>query len=256
MWTRASTSEARARATSWRCRCRPARRGCCCSGSCGRSGAAVLPLDHRLRPAEVRSILDRARPGLVLDADGATVRTEGLPVDEGTGLVLATSGTAGMPKVVELARGAVEAAVAASDEALGIGPSEPWLCCLPLAHVGGLLVLLRGRADRRAGRGPPGVRPRGRRRARHADHVSLVPTMLTRLLEAGADLGRFRTILVGGAALADPAADAARARGARVVDDLRAHRDLRRRRLRRRPGRGRRGAARPRGRAPARAGPP
>ena len=70
------------------------------------SGAAVLPLDHRLRLAEVRSIVDRARPGLVLDADGATVRTEGAAVEEGTAIVLATSGTAGVPKVVELgARG-------------------------------------------------------------------------------------------------------------------------------------------------------
>ena len=62
------------------------------------SGAAVLPLDHRLRPAEVRSIVDRARPGLVLDAEGASVHTDGAGVEAGTGLVLATSGTAGMPK--------------------------------------------------------------------------------------------------------------------------------------------------------------
>jgi O-succinylbenzoic acid--CoA ligase len=180
------------------------------------SGAAVLPLDHRLRPAEVRSIVDRARPGLVLDADGATVRTEGVPVDEGTGLVLATSGTAGMPKVVELAREAVEAAVAASDEALGIAPSEPWLCCLPPAHVGGLLVLMRGVLTGAPVEVHPGFDLEAVAAA-GADHVSLVPTMLYRLLEAGVDLGHFRTILVGGGALTDPAAEAARARGTRVV---------------------------------------
>jgi O-succinylbenzoic acid--CoA ligase len=176
------------------------------------SGAAILPLDHRLRPAEVRSIVDRARPGLVLDAEGATLHTEGAPVAEGTGLVLATSGTAGVPKVVELGRGAVEAAVAASDEALRIEPSEAWLCCLPPAHVGGLLVLMRGvltgaPIEVHAGFDLEAVA------GADADHVSLVPTMLYRLLEAGADLGRFRTILVGGA----PLMDAARARGTRVV---------------------------------------
>jgi len=65
---------------------------------------------------------------------------------------------------------------------------------------------------------PSGVRGRvPDRPAADADHVSLVPTMLHRLLEAGADLGRFRTILVGGGPLADPAADAARAAGAHVV---------------------------------------
>jgi O-succinylbenzoic acid--CoA ligase len=180
------------------------------------SGAAVLPLDHRLRPAEVRSIVDRARPGLVLDADGATVRTEGAAVEEGTALVLATSGTAGVPKVVELAREAVEAAVAGSSEALGAGASDPWLCCLPPAHVGGMLVLLRGvltgaPVEVHAGFDLEAVAGSG------ADHVSLVPTMLHRLLEAGADLARFRTILVGGAALADDTAAAARAGGARVV---------------------------------------
>ena len=181
------------------------------------SGAAVLPLDHRLRPAEVRSIVDRARPGVVLDPEGATVHTEGSGVEAGIGLVLATSGTAGIPKVVELAREAVEAAVAASDEALGIGASEPWLCCLPPAHVGGLLVLMRGVLTGATVEVHPGFDAGGRRRRADADHVSPVPTMLTRLLESGADLGRFRTILVGGAALTDPAAEAARARGTRVV---------------------------------------
>jgi O-succinylbenzoic acid--CoA ligase len=176
------------------------------------SGAAILPLDHRLRPAEVRSIVDRARPGLVVDADGATVRTDGAPVTEGTGLVLATSGTAGVPKVVELPRGAVEAAVAASDEALGIEPSEMWLCCLPPAHVGGLLVLMRGVLTGAPVEVLPGFDLEAVAGA-DADHVSMVPTMLYRLVEAGADLGRFRTILVGGAALTDPA----RVRGTRVV---------------------------------------
>ena len=180
------------------------------------SGAAVLPLDHRLRPAEVRSIVDRARPGLVLDAGGATVRTEGAPVAEDTGLVLATSGTAGEPKVVELARGTVEAAVAASDGALGIEPSEAWLCCLPPAHVGGMLVLLRGVLTGAPVEVHPGFDLEAVAGA-DADHVSMVPTMLYRLLEARADLGRFRTILVGGGALTDPAATAARARGTRVV---------------------------------------
>ncbi len=53
--------------------------------------------------------------------------------------------------------------------------------------------------------------------AADADHVSLVPTMLGRLLDAGVDLARFRTLLLGGAPA--PAALLARARaaGARVV---------------------------------------
>jgi O-succinylbenzoic acid--CoA ligase len=180
------------------------------------SGAAVLPLDPRLRPAELRAALDRARPGLVLDADGATVRTDAQRVSANIAIVLATSGTAGTPKVVELSQPAVEAALRGSAAALGSEPNGSWLCCLPVAHVGGLLVLLRAlvagaRVEVHAGFDPAAVA------AADVDHVSLVPTMLHRLLESGADLARFHSILVGGAGLTDATAEAARAAGARVV---------------------------------------
>lgn len=180
------------------------------------SGAAVLPLDPRLGPRELRETLDRARPSLVLDAEGATVRTDGRRVGAGTAIVLATSGTAGTPKVVELSQPAVEAALAGSTAALGDTADGAWLCCLPVAHVGGLLVLLRGLIAGATVVIHPGFDP-GAVDAAEVDHVSLVPTMLHRLLESGADLARFRTILVGGAGLTDATAEAARAAGARVV---------------------------------------
>jgi O-succinylbenzoic acid--CoA ligase len=179
-------------------------------------GAAVLPIDPRLRPAERRDILDRARPGLVLDADQVTVRTDARAVEDGTALAVATSGTAGSPKVVELSRRAVEAAVHASAEALRTSVAEPWLCCLPVAHIGGLMVLMRGVVT-----GAPVVVHVGfnAREVAAADvaHVALVPTMVRRLLDAGAGLGHLRTIVVGGARLPDPDADAARAAGGNVV---------------------------------------
>jgi O-succinylbenzoic acid--CoA ligase len=180
------------------------------------SGAAILPLDPRLAASETRAIVDLARPGILLDADGTTVMTESEGVDPSLGLVLATSGTAGVPKVVELSRSAVEAAVLGSSLALGDGPDARWLCCLPLAHVGGMLVLMRGVL-----RGAPVIvhdrfDPRAVAAA-EAHHVSLVPTMLHRLLAAGADLSRFRSILVGGADLEDATVRSARERGAHVV---------------------------------------
>jgi O-succinylbenzoic acid--CoA ligase len=180
------------------------------------SGAAILPLDPRLAAWETRAILDLARPGILLDADGTTVMTESEGVDPSVGLVLATSGTAGAPKAVELSRAAVEAAVRGSTRALGDGLDGTWLCCLPLAHVGGVLVLMRGLLT-----GAPVVvhgrfDPRAVAAA-DADHVSLVPTMLHRLLAVRADLSRFRTILVGGAGLEDATVRSARRRGARVV---------------------------------------
>src|SRR5207247_1677436 len=48
--------------------------------------------------------------------------------------------------------------------------------------------------------------------------VSLVPTMLVRLLDAGADLSRFRAILVGGATVPPKLAERARAEGAKVIE--------------------------------------
>jgi O-succinylbenzoic acid--CoA ligase len=48
--------------------------------------------------------------------------------------------------------------------------------------------------------------------------VSVVPTMLARLLDAGIDLSRFRAILVGGAALDPKLRERAEAAGARAVE--------------------------------------
>ena len=178
------------------------------------AGAAVLPVDPRLTARERWAIVDLARPTVLLDEDGAIVDTGGRRVDAGTGLVIATSGSAGVPKVVELSRRAIEAAVAGSARALGDDGS--WLCCLPVAHVGGMLVLFRGLltgANVEVHRGFDVAEVA----ATSAERISLVPTMLHRLLAVGADLARFRDILVGGAGLADASAEEARTRGANVV---------------------------------------
>jgi len=180
------------------------------------TGAALLPLDHRLTSRETRGVLDRARPALVVDAAGPMRIAEGLRVDPSVGACVATSGTAGAPKVAELTRVALEAAVRSSIDALGGHPDEPWLCCLPPAHVGGLLVLLRGVI----GGSPVEIVPRFEVEAlASSPHVftSIVPTMLHRLLEAEADLAHFRAILVGGADVGDAEAARARERGAPIV---------------------------------------
>jgi o-succinylbenzoate---CoA ligase len=180
------------------------------------SGATILPLDPRLAAAETRAIVDLARPGILLDAEGTTVMTESEGVDPNVALVLATSGTAGAPKAVELSRAAVEAAVLGSSRALGDGPDGTWLCCLPPAHVGGMLVLMRGVLTGARVVVHSRFDPRAVATA-DADHVSLVPTMLHRLLATDADLSRFRAILVGGAGLDDATVGMARDRGAHVV---------------------------------------
>jgi o-succinylbenzoate---CoA ligase len=112
------------------------------------AGAALLPVDSRLPAAEAESLLRLARPTVVVSDRGgepvARRQDGGVRVDRGVILVVHTSGTAGDPKLVQFDRRAIDAAVAASTLALEATPRDPWLCCLPLAHVGGMLVLLRG----------------------------------------------------------------------------------------------------------------
>jgi O-succinylbenzoic acid--CoA ligase len=176
-------------------------------------GFAVVPLHPRLTPAEIAVQLAEARPARVLsDADVAALADPGptrsrgpSPPDDAPLAILFTSGTTGRPKGAVLARSAFLASAAASAENLGFVESDRWLLCLPLAHAGGLSILTRCLAARRAvvleERFEPdaclaAIRDAG------VSIVSVVPTMLRALLAAdrGGDLARLRVALVGGAA--------------------------------------------------------
>lgn len=167
-------------------------------------GDAVLPIDPDLPAAATERLLQTLRPHALVqpreDHDGATLRhlPEGAPIAPGTALVVPTSGSTAERRGVELTHAALRAAVTASLERLGCRPGDRWLLCLPLHHVAGLLVLLRARALDTE----PVVQPRFDPAAvagAEADFVSLVPTQLVRLLDAGVgpELGR---VLLGGAA--------------------------------------------------------
>jgi O-succinylbenzoic acid--CoA ligase len=180
------------------------------------TGAAVLPIDVRLSSVERAALIATAQPTVLIDEDG-TRRVEGMPIDPAIALVIATSGTSGRPRLSELPAQAVEAAVLASAGAIDARPEDRWLSCLPLAHIGGLLVL-----ERHLLIGSPiTFRRRLTRsvvaRLRDARFTSLVPTQLTRLLDAGADLGRFRAILVGGSGVGADLEARAIGAGARIV---------------------------------------
>jgi O-succinylbenzoic acid--CoA ligase len=167
------------------------------------AGAAVLPMDHRLPQVASDRILAAARPTFVRRGGELNLRAGGVGVDAGVGLVLATSGTTGEPKLVELTHVALRAAVSASAERLEASSGDPWLSCLPVSHIGGMLVLLRGLLL-----GAPLVVHRefdvAAFEAALADGVrftSVVPTMLGRLVQRGVDLSSLKAILVGGSAM-------------------------------------------------------
>ncbi len=181
------------------------------------AGATLLPVDHRLPPAEQGALLDRARPTVVLDRGGGR-RVDGDPAEAGISVIVATSGTGASPKLVQFERRAVDAAVASSALELGATERDRWLCCLPLSHVGGLLVLLRAILLGAPVTVHARFDPAAFEAERGVAFTSLVPTMLGRLVDARADLSAFRSILVGGAHLSPDLRARAERAGATIVE--------------------------------------
>ncbi len=179
--------------------------------ACLLARAAAMPVDPRLGEAEQAALL--ASADAVVEAplpSGGAAPPVLAPRDDDTALVVHTSGTTAAPRPVELSFGNVQANALGSAVALGLDPDERWLCPLPLSHVGGLMVLLRSAIyGTRAVIGEA-----GRACADDITVVSLVPTQLRRLLDAGARPGaRLRVVLLGGAAATPDLLEEARAAG-------------------------------------------
>ena len=198
------------------------------------SGPAILPLDATLPRARLAELIEafapasietsgdfqRISPASQLTRSGARGTAAG--VDDDVAVVLATSGSTGLPKGAELTATALTASATSSLARLGATRGERWLCCLPVHHISGLGILVRSllagsvpvvtdRADvgvivREVSQPDPGCQ-----------YISLVPTQLRRLLDGGAPLSGFRAILLGGAAVQPGLLDEAAAAGARVI---------------------------------------
>ncbi len=137
-----------------------------------------------------------------------------------TQLLMFTSGTSGEPKGVRLTLGNLLSSATASAFRLGVCPDDRWLCCLPMYHMGGLAPVARS-----ALYGTPVVVQREFDPVRTAraieaygiTGVSLVPTMLERLLEAGwSPPDTLRFVLLGGAPASEESLERARERGVPV----------------------------------------
>jgi O-succinylbenzoic acid--CoA ligase len=156
--------------------------------ACLLRGVPVIPLDTRLSSTEReerRRLAGRPDPA----RDVATV--------------LFTSGTTAAPRPVRLTYGNWEANARGSAQAIGLDAEERWLCALPLAHVGGLSILIRS-----AIYGTTAVLHERFEAAAVSEAiaaggitvVSLVPTTLGRVLDAGLERPeRLRCALLGGA---------------------------------------------------------
>ena len=147
-----------------------------------------------------------------------------MPAD---GVLLATSGSTGDPRLVALPASALRASAAASCVRLR-GPAR-WLLALPADHVAGVQVVVRALLagarpvvqDLRGGFRPDGFTAATARLGPGRRCTSLVPTQLLRLLDAGGTaldaLCGYDAVLVGGAALDAGLRARAEASGVRVV---------------------------------------
>lgn len=178
-------------------------------------GAAMVPIHPRLTPAEVQLLVADAAPALTLrEGDLTALAAEapraawapGAAIDPEAALAIVyTSGTTGRPKGAILARRAFVASAAASAANLGWLAEDRWLLCMPLCHVGGLSIITRCLAARRAVVLLPRFDPDAVLAAIGAERatlLSVVPTMLAALLARDGDgaLAGLRAVLSGGAA--------------------------------------------------------
>jgi O-succinylbenzoic acid--CoA ligase len=171
-------------------------------------GTPVLTLHARSTEAEKRhasSLLGALEP----PSTNPTAPQPNLPqeLDERAPLVfIPTSGSTGTPRLVELSRGAALASARASAANLGWHDADRWLLCLPLAHTGGLSIVIRCLLARRTvvlfEPGPAGLLADAARLAGVAESctlLSLVPSTLERLLAVGFEApASLRAVLLGG----------------------------------------------------------
>ncbi len=185
------------------------------------AGEAVCVLDADAPAAVLAGMLETVRPTHVVDGHGRHARPGGMGTGEGVAAVVTTSGTTATPKAVELTTAGMTAIGRGFAATLGIHDDDRWLVALPLHHVAGLAILARARTTATPVTVHPGfdlTAVADSAASEQVTIVSLVPTMLHRMLEAGAPLDRFRWIVTGGAATPPALRARAEAAGGRPVD--------------------------------------
>ncbi len=172
-------------------------------------GGAVAVVDPG--GPNLRERLERLAPTHVIDIAGEHRYPAGRGVASTVAAVVATSGTTGAAQFVELTIGGLRASAEAVHAALDVDPDrDRWLACVPLHHVAGLAIVARAYFTDTSLTVHPRFDPSAiARDADAATLISLVPTMLRRVLDSHPPvLRKFRQVLVGGGPIA-PALHAA-----------------------------------------------
>jgi O-succinylbenzoic acid--CoA ligase len=172
--------------------------------ACIRLGVVIVPLPSRAGERELERLIAEAGPRAVIWRGEVDVRETGAPSSGSDLCLMFTSGTMGAPKLVRQTLANHRASANGCLESVGRRRSDSWLLMLAPHHVGGFAIFMRSVLH-----GQPVVSlrafdPVAAIEALEADRptlVSAVPSMITRILDAGGEstLARSRAILVGGA---------------------------------------------------------
>ncbi len=190
---------------------------------CLLAGAVAVPIDLRMTSEERAARMAGARLVVSEPLASAPLARPAAGDGDPAVAVMHTSGTTAAPKPVVLTYGNWMANALGSAVALGLDPAERWLCPMPLTHVGGLSIPIRstvyattavvhGRFDTAA------VLEELMNPERRITLVSLVATMLARLLEGGlANPPTLRWVLLGGGPIPTALLERAAAAGVPVA---------------------------------------
>ena len=185
-----------------------------------RCGATAVPIDPQLSASRRRRRIDLIDPALVVGPKPLVASTgiDAVPIvdliaspradlypavgPDDPAVILFTSGTTGAAKAVVLTARNLHVNAYASGFRLGIDPTDRWITCLEPHHMGGFAPIVRSAVYGTTLQ----LTPFGPNQIEMAIHeregtvISLVPTMLQRLLAADIPLAACRAVLVGGAA--------------------------------------------------------
>jgi O-succinylbenzoic acid--CoA ligase len=175
--------------------------------------ATVRAIESALDDHRPLALLHPRLPPAELARQRALVEQADLEPDDA--LVVFTSGSTAAARGIIHTRASITAAAGASADRLGWLADDRWLVCLPLAHTGGLSIVVRCRL---AGKPLALVERDVAAGLAGCTLASLVPTQLAALLDdpAWRPPRALRAVLLGGAAAPPTLVEAALARGVPV----------------------------------------
>ena len=183
----------------------------------GTAGVPFVPINYRMADERLRAIVDRIAPALVVADAGAAERIQGIdgitvltpeaferelastaPAAEGytdpdqVAVWLFTSGTTGEPKVALLRHRHLVSYVLSTIEFMAAGEEEATLVSVPPYHIAGIATILSNAYSGRRIVYLPQFEPKTWVQLSEQEritHAMVVPTMLSRILDAAEEQG-------------------------------------------------------------------